>query len=157
MREKKAGLGRYAPVAARVLLGLTFFVLGLNGFLRFIPQPPPPEAAGAFVGALIKSGYLFQLLKGTEVLAGALLLSNRFVPLALTVLSPIVVNIFMFHAVLAPSGVALAGVIVLLLAYLGYAYRAAFRPMLASKVEPSGAEGRLGADVDGVAGERARA
>ncbi len=66
------------PTVARILLGLPFFVFGLNGFLHFIPQPPMPGPAGAFAGALFASGYLFPLLKGTEVVASLLLLSNRF-------------------------------------------------------------------------------
>src|SRR5437899_10985925 len=79
--------------AARIVLGLVFFVFGLNGFFHFMPQQPMPAAAGAFGGALAQAGYFFPLLKPTETLAGVALLSNRFVPLALTVLAPIVVNI----------------------------------------------------------------
>ena len=92
-----------APTAARIFLGLIFFVFGLNGFLQFMPQPPQPEAAGAFIGALAATGYMFPLIKGTEVVAGLLLLSGRFVPLALTLLAPIIVNIALFHTVLAPN------------------------------------------------------
>src|SRR5437868_5904386 len=85
-------ISRYLPVAARTLLGLVFFVFGLNGFLHFIPQNgTPPEGAAAFAGALFKTGYMFPLLKGVEVLAGLSLLGNRFVPLALALLAPIVV------------------------------------------------------------------
>jgi uncharacterized membrane protein YphA (DoxX/SURF4 family) len=80
------------PTAARLLLGLIFTIFGLNGFLHFIPTPPMSGPAGAFGGAMFATGYLFQLLKGTEVIAGVLLLSNRFVPLALAVLAPVVIN-----------------------------------------------------------------
>ncbi|MEP7053586.1 MAG: DoxX family protein, partial [Pseudomonadota bacterium] len=90
------------PSVARVLLGLTFFVFGLNGFLHFIPQPAPPPAAGAFAGAMMATGYFFPLLKATEVLAGALLLGNRYVPLALAVLAPVIINIVAFHLFLEP-------------------------------------------------------
>jgi uncharacterized membrane protein YphA (DoxX/SURF4 family) len=76
-------ISRHAPTAVRVLLGLIFLVFGLNGFLKFMPQPPMPDKAGAFMGALAASGYMFPLIKSVEVVAGALLLSNRFVPLAL--------------------------------------------------------------------------
>src|SRR5262245_61920094 len=78
-------LRRIGVYTARILLGLVFFVCGLDGFLHFLPQPtePPPEAAMSLAIALFKSGYLFQLIKGTEVVVGALLLANRFVPLAL--------------------------------------------------------------------------
>src|SRR5262245_14008901 len=92
------------PLAARVVLGLIFTVFGLNGFLHFLPQPPSTPAAMAFGGALAATGYMFPLIKGTEVLAGVLLLSGRYVPLALTLLAPVVVNIVAFHLFLAPAG-----------------------------------------------------
>ncbi|MDF3071503.1 MAG: hypothetical protein K0R38_7104 [Polyangiaceae bacterium] len=119
--------------AARLLLGAVFFVFGLNGFLHFIPQPPPSGAVATFVGGLAASGYFFPLLKGTEVVAGLLLLSNRYVPLALTVLAPIVLNIVAFHAFLAPAGMALPLAIVALGAYLAYTERAVFAPLLRAK------------------------
>lgn len=128
-------LSRLLPVAARTLLGLVFFVFGLNGFFHFMPQPPLPEAALPFVGGLAKAGYFFPLLKGTEVLAGVLLLSGRFVPLALTLLAPIVVNIAAFHLFLAPS----LGMVAMLLAleiYLAWAYRDAFAPLFHAKSAP---------------------
>jgi uncharacterized membrane protein YphA (DoxX/SURF4 family) len=132
-------IARYAPVAARVLLGLIFFVLGLNGFLRFLPMPPPPAGALAFFGALLQTGYMFPLIKGTEVIAGALLLSNRFVTLAPAVLAPIVVNIVAFHAFLAPSGGGAAYLALVLELYLAWSYRDAYRPMLAPRAVPAGA------------------
>src|SRR5262249_33862058 len=95
---------RYLPTAARLFLGLTFTVFGLNFFLHFLPMPTPPPRAGAFLGALFASGYLFPLLKGTEVAAGLLLLGGRFVPLALAVLAPVLVNVIGFHLALEPSG-----------------------------------------------------
>jgi uncharacterized membrane protein YphA (DoxX/SURF4 family) len=128
----------HAPVVARCLLGAAFFVFGLNGFLNFIPPPPPesiPPGAAAFGGAMMKTGYLFQLVKGTEVFAGALLLGNRFVPLALAVLAPIAINIFAFHAFLAPSGIAIAAIVVVLELYLAWSYRAAFKPMLEARAK----------------------
>jgi uncharacterized membrane protein YphA (DoxX/SURF4 family) len=119
-------------VAARIVLGLIFVIFGLNGFLGFMPQPPMPAAAGAFAGALAASGYFFPLLKTVEILAGLALLSNRFVPLALTVLAPIIVNIAAFHIFLAPSPI-----IVHLLGLevgLAWAYRESFRGVLAARV-----------------------
>jgi putative oxidoreductase len=111
------------PLFARVLLGAIFVVFGLNGFLNFIPMssmPPMPEKAMAFMGGLMGSGYFFPLLKGTEVVCGLLLLAGAFVPLALVVLAPIVLNIFLFHAFLAPSGVPMAIVIGTLMIYLSF-------------------------------------
>ncbi|HEX3850344.1 MAG TPA: DoxX family protein [Polyangiaceae bacterium] len=124
---------RRATTVARFLLGTVFFVFGLNGFLNFIPQPPPakiPAGAAAFGAALLHTGYLFQLLKGTEVIAGVALLANRWVPLALAILAPIVINIFAFHAFLAPGEIGVAIVVLALELYLAWAYRAAFKPML---------------------------
>jgi uncharacterized membrane protein YphA (DoxX/SURF4 family) len=131
---------KYLPVIARVLLGLIFFVFGLNGLHPFIPQPKEPMPAGAmaFVMAMIQTGYMLKLIAGTQTLAGFLLLINRFVPLALTVLAPIIVNIICFHTFLAPAPAAFApGTIALILEiYLAWSYRAAFRSMLAAKVTP---------------------
>lgn len=127
---------RHIPTVVRYLIGLVFFVFGLNGFLHFLPQPPMEGGAGAFAGALAATGYMFPLIKGTEVIAGALLLANRFVPLALTLLAPVVVNIFLFHTVLTPLN-PMAVLLVVGLAYLAYSYRDAFRPMLAAKVSPA--------------------
>jgi hypothetical protein len=122
-----------AKTAVRLALGAIFAVFGLNGFLHFIPAPPPSGLAAVFVGGLGASGYFLPLLKGTEVVAGLLLLSNRFVPLALTLLAPIVVNIVAFHAFLAPSGMALSVVITALGVYLAYTERAVFAPLLKAR------------------------
>src|SRR5580765_7804474 len=91
------------PTGARLFLGLVFTIFGLNFFVHFMPTPPASPRGAAFAGALFASGYLFPLLNATEVVAGLLLLSNRFVPLALAVLAPIVINIVGFHLFLAPS------------------------------------------------------
>jgi hypothetical protein len=129
-------IARRAPGVARVLLGLTFFVFGLDGFLHFIPQPDPssmPQGAVAFAGALMGTGYMFQLIKGTEVLVGALLLANRFVPLALALIAPVVVNIVLFNAILAPAGTPIAIVVAALHIFLAWTQRRAYRPMLAAR------------------------
>lgn len=130
---------RYATATLRLLLGALFFVCGLNGFLNFIPPPstPMPEGAVAFGVALLNTGYMFPMIKGTEVLCGALLLCNRFVPLALTALGPVVVNIFAFHAFLTPGDVGLAALIVLVEGYLAWSYRSAFAPLLTPRAAPS--------------------
>ena len=125
---------RHLPTAARTLMGLIFFVFGLDGFLHVIPAPDSvPAGAAAFGGALLNTGYMFPLIKGTEVVAGALLLANRYVPLALAVIAPVVVNIVAFHAFLAPSGLVLAAVVMALEVYLAWTRRDAYRPMLAAR------------------------
>jgi uncharacterized membrane protein YphA (DoxX/SURF4 family) len=129
---------RFLPMIARLLLGLGFTVFGLNGFLNFIPQPtkPMPEGAVAFAGALMKTGYMFQLVAGTQLVAGVLLLLNIFVPLALVLLMPILVNIIAFHVFLEPAGTAPGVIFTALTLYLAWAYRSAYRPMLAMRATP---------------------
>ncbi|HEY3760974.1 MAG TPA: DoxX family membrane protein [Verrucomicrobiae bacterium] len=122
---------------ARLLLGLTFFVFGLNGFLHFIPQPKDmPAGAADFFGALMKTGYMIQLIFATQVLGGALLLLNCFVPLALALLAPVIVNIILLHIFLAPSGIPVACVVVALELYLAWSYRKCFAPMLVCRAKP---------------------
>ncbi len=104
---------KIASLIARLLMGLTFFVFGLNGFLRFIPAPPPTGLAGQFAGILFTS-HLYVVIFAVQVIGGLLLLVNRFVPLALIILGPVIVNIFFFHLFMAPSGLPLAIVVVAL-------------------------------------------
>jgi hypothetical protein len=126
---------RTLTLVARNLLGLAFVFFGLNYFLGFLPQPPPEPAAGAFLGALV-TGKVLALAKGIEIVAGLALLGNRFVPLALTLLAPILVNINLFHIVYAPAGLPLTLGLVAIELYLAWVYRAAFRPMLQARVQP---------------------
>ena len=124
------------PVVARILLGLFFFVFGLNGFFNFLPPPELPEPAGAFMGALVESGYFLVFLKLTETVCGFLLLIGRFVPLALTVLAPVVLNIILFPLCLAPAGIVPGLVALVLGVYLAWAYRGSFRGVLAASARP---------------------
>ena len=139
-----------AVTAARILLGLVFFVFGLNTFLHFIPQPPPEGAAGDFFIGLAAAGYFFPLLASTEVIAGAALLTRRFVPLALTVLAPVIVNIVAFHAFLAPAGLPVAIAVLGLEVFLAWSYQAVFRAILQARDPdaPPASEARRGAPVD---------
>jgi len=131
---------RFLPCIARVVMGLIFFVFGLNGFFHFIPQPKSPMSgsASSFIGALMNTDYMHGLIFGTQVTAGALLLLNRFVPLALALIAPVVVNIVAFHVFLAPSGIPMAALVLALEIYLAWAHRSAFRPMLAMRARPGG-------------------
>ena len=122
-----------AKTILRVLLGVIFFVFGLNGFLNFLPQPPMPEAAGAFAGAMAATGYFFPVLKITEVLSGLALLSGFFVPLALVVLAPITLQIVLFHAFLAPQGMFLQVAMLAIHLALGWFYRSSYSELLRAK------------------------
>ena len=121
-------------IAAQALLGLVFFVFGLNGFLEFLPVPEMGDKAGVYMGGLAATGYFFPVLKIVEVIAGLLLLVRFFSPLALVLLAPIVVQILLFHIFLEPGGMPMAIVITLLEAYLGFGvYRAAFAKVLQAR------------------------
>src|SRR3989442_5481938 len=111
---------------ARLLLGLTFLVFGLNGFLNFLNMGPMPSGlAGQFIGALAQSHY-FWVVAALQVAGGALLLVNRFVPLALVLLGPVIVNIILYHLFLNSSVAALAIVVVILWGIVFYGYRQNF-------------------------------
>ena len=117
----------------RVLLGLIFFVFGLNGFLHFLPMPPLPPDAQALLGAFANSGYMLPLLFGTQVVGGLLLILGLFVPLALTLLAPVVVHIIFFHVFLAPGGLPLAIVVAAIEAYLAWLNFDAFAPLFGAR------------------------
>src|SRR5256714_14202403 len=112
-------------VIARFVLGLIFLVFGLNGFLRFIPAPPPTGIAGQFVGALFVSHYLVPIFL-LQIISGVLLLLDRYVPLALTLLAPIIVNILLIHILMLPSGLPLALVVTVLWIIVFLSVRSAF-------------------------------
>lgn len=118
------------PMIARIMLGLIFTVMGFNGFLQIIPMPAMPESATNFMTALAATGYMMPLIKCAEIIGGLMLLSGRFVPLGLALLAPGVVNIALFHLVLAPAGVAVGLLLLGLEMYLTWCYRDVFRPML---------------------------
>jgi uncharacterized membrane protein YphA (DoxX/SURF4 family) len=123
----------WAVLVARVLVGLTFFVFGLNFFLNFLPMPAPefPPHAMNYIGALAASGYL-AVVKVLEVAGGALLLSGRLVPLGLVLLTPVAVNIALFDILLAGQP-GLGVLLTLLCFFLVWAYRSHFAPVFALK------------------------
>ena len=125
---------KIATLVARILLGLLFLVFGLNGFLHFIPMAPPAGLAGQYMGALFLSHYLVAVFL-LQTIGGALLLANRFVPLALVLLGPVLVNILLFHALMAPEGLPMALFATVLWALLFYAARRAFAGVLVQRVE----------------------
>jgi|SRR5215813_5940421 len=117
---------KIVTLIARLLLGLIFIVFGLNGFLNFLNMGPLPSGlAGQFIGALAQSHY-YWVIAAIQVVGGVLLLVNRFVPLALVLLGPVIVNIILYHVFLNRSGAALAIVVTILWFMVFYAYRQYF-------------------------------
>jgi len=125
---------RFIFIAARLLLGLIFFVLGLNGFLFFIPAPAHiPGAAGAFSGAMFTSHYMW-FTSGVQVICGAMLLANQYVPLALVVLGAVLSNILVFHVTMLPSGLPLALLTTAIWVLACWPLRSYFAPLFARTV-----------------------
>ncbi len=119
---------------AQALLGLVFFVFGLNGFIGFLPLPEFEGDAADYMGGLAAAGYFFPVLKLVETVSGLLLLLRLFSPLALVLLAPVVVQILLFHLFLDLAGLPMAIVITLLQAYVGFGvYREAFAKVLQPK------------------------
>jgi uncharacterized membrane protein YphA (DoxX/SURF4 family) len=116
----------------RILLGLVFGVMPWMAILHRGPNPPMPPAALDFASALAKTGYMMPLIWGTEIVAGLMILLGIFVPFALVLLAPVLVNIFLFHAFLAPSGRGLAYLVCLLALIVAWQYRRAFDSLFVS-------------------------
>src|SRR5438132_3422232 len=131
--SRKESKMKIVILIARLLLGLIFFVLGLNGFLNFLSMGPMPSGlAGQFIGALMLSHY-FWVVAGLQVAGGALLLVNRFVPLGLVLLGPVIVNILCYHLFLNPTGIALAIVVAMLWLIVFYGHRQYFSGIFAQR------------------------
>jgi putative oxidoreductase len=120
---------KIASTIARYLLGLIFLTFGLNGFLHFIPMPPPTGVAGQFFGALFVSRF-YVVIFLLQIVAAVLLLANRYVPLALTILGAVIVNILCFHMFMAPAGLPLAVVVTVLWFLTASSVRSAFAGIL---------------------------
>jgi putative oxidoreductase len=119
-----------ATIVARILLGLIFVVFGSNAFFHFLPMPPLPKGVtGEYLHALFASGYIY-VIGGLQVIGGLLLLIGRFVPLGLTILGAIIVNIWVFHILMAPEGIGPAVVVGVLELFLVWRHRDAFRGIL---------------------------
>jgi putative oxidoreductase len=101
---------KIASLLARLLLGFVFLVFGLNGFFHFIPMPPPAGLAGQFMGVVFATHY-WVLIFAVQAMGGLLLLVNRYVPLALVLLGPVIANILNFHIFMAPQGLPLAVIV----------------------------------------------
>jgi len=120
---------KVASTISRYLLGLIFLTFGLNGFLHFIPMPPPTGVAGQFFGAIFVSRF-YVVIFLLQIVPALLLLVNRYVPLALTLLGPIIFNILCFHIFMAPAGLPMALLVTVLWFLTAWRVRSAFAPIL---------------------------
>ncbi len=112
------------------MLGLIFVAFGLNGFLNFLPMRSFSDTSGAFMMALVETGYFFPLLKLCEFTAGIMILTGRMMSIGLLMLAPITVNVFLFHVFLEPGGIIMGTVVLGLELFLVYANRAIFMRLL---------------------------
>ena len=126
---------RIVNMIARILLGVAFTVFGLNAFLQFLNMGPMPTGlAGQFIGALALSHY-FWVVAALQIAGGLLLLVNRFVPLGLVLLGPVIVNILLYHIFLHPVGVLNAIVVTVLWFVVFYAHRRYFSGIFVQRAE----------------------
>jgi len=122
-----------AQLIIRILFGLMLVIFGLNKFLQFMPMPTMPEAAGEFMGALVKSGYLMAIVAIVEIVVGVLLLTNKYHALALIVVFPIILNAFLFHLFLDIAGIGGAFIAITMNIFLFYANKESYNTLLKSK------------------------
>src|SRR6476659_9570207 len=131
---------------SRFLLALIFLVFGLNGFLHFLPVPPPSGVAGQFLGSMLVTKYLLFVF-AIQLSGGVLLLVNRYVPIALTILGPIIVNILLFHSLMNPEGLGLAILVTILWGVVFVSVRSAFAGIFQARVDTKTSEVRRQARV----------
>jgi putative oxidoreductase len=120
---------KISSAIARSLLGFIFLTFGLNGFLHFIPMPPPTGVAAQFFGTLLVSRF-YVVIFLLQIVPALLLLTNQYVPLALTILGAVIVNILCFHIFMAPAGLPLAVVVTVLWFLTTWSVRSAFAGIL---------------------------
>jgi|HubBroStandDraft_1064217.scaffolds.fasta_scaffold68786_2 putative oxidoreductase len=126
---------KVATIILRILLGLVFLVFGLNKLHTFIPTGAPPAGdAGVFIGVMVSTKY-FAIVGFLEALGGLLLVGNRFVPLGLTILAPIIVNIFLTALLMDQHGIAMAGAVTAMWLFLFWRYKNNFLPLFESKAK----------------------
>ena len=128
---------KIVALVARILLGLEFLVFGLNGFFHFIPQPPmPPGDLATFATVLMKTHYMVPVM-AIQVISGLLLLIGRFVPLALALIGPVIVNILLTHILMAPAGLPPGALAAILWLILFFAYRRYFESIFTADAKPA--------------------
>lgn len=121
-------------LVVRIILGLMLAVVGLNKFLQFMPAMQMAPPAMNLMGALIASGYVMPMVAMVEIIVGALLLTNKFVPLALILLAPLSVNVVLFHLFLDPASIGPAALVTIMNIYLAYVNKDKYRPLLSARL-----------------------
>lgn len=116
----------------RIVLGLILIIFGANKFAEFMPTPELPEAAGNFMGALAKTGYMFPLLGALEIIIGLLLVLKKWVPFALILLAPLAINMILFHLKMAPGGIGPAALVAILNVILIYVHWGKYKTLFES-------------------------
>ena len=126
---------KIAVLITRILLGIIYIVFGFNYFHPFLHMPMPvmSKEASGFEGGLFGSGYFFPFMKTIEIISGIMLLVNRYTALFVLIIFPITLNIFLFHALLLPSGLTIAVPMLLINLFLGYAYRTYYAGIFTAK------------------------
>ena len=122
-----------AKLIIRILFGLMLVIFGLNKFLQFMPMPPMPEAAGVFMGALVKRGYLMVVVALIEIATGVLLLVNKYQSLALVLVFPVILNAFLFHLFLDLPGIGGAAFAMAMNIFLFFANKESYKSILKNK------------------------
>jgi putative oxidoreductase len=124
---------KIAARIARYLLGIIFLIFGLNGFLHFIPMGPPPTGTAAQFFTVLTVSHYLAFVFGLQVIVAVLLLINRYVPLALALIAPVIVNILLFHSLMAPAGLPLALLVTVLWILVAWSVSSAFTGILQSR------------------------
>lgn len=122
-----------AQLIVRILLGLILVIFGLNKFLQFMPMPAMPEAAGEFMGVLVKSGYIMPIVAIIEIAVGVLLLINKYQSLAIVVVFPVLLNAFLFHLFLDIAGIGGAAIAMAMNIFLFFANKESYKSLLNTK------------------------
>jgi len=116
-----------------VLLGLMLIIFGINKYLNFMPAPENmTEPASDFMKAMMDTGYLFKFIGLVEIVSGFLLIINKWVPFALLIIAPVILNIIMFHLILDVADILPGAIIFILLVYLFRANWSEFLPLFKS-------------------------
>jgi len=80
----------------QILLGVFMIVIGFNKFLEFTEIPSPEGDGGTLMQIYISSGFL-KLVGVLEIMGGLGLVINRYIPIALVLITAIMFNATVFH------------------------------------------------------------